>query len=272
MSSTHSLLLQNIRSLRKNIAELQILIKSSKSQPSFLCLTETWLSDNHTNHLFKNDGYNEPLTCNRQKKGGCCYYFKEGSSDGTAQKTQNNNKQILTTKNSGAVAIYITAVYMKSNAPVNDSLIALENQPIDVYLQPDDINILCGDVNFDHSREPSRKTDLQNSLSCFGLQRLNSNKPTSETEQNSSVIDVYSNKKFQIETLETSNTNHYTLTVPRIAIGTHEEKETNRYRNWNLLENPESKEKLSFLTLIELQKSKKYLKHRIYTHALNILT
>ena len=118
------------------------------------------------------------------------------------KKTQSNNIKILTTKNSGAVAIYVTAVYMKPNAPINDSLIALENHLSDIYLQPDHINILCG--NIDHIRESSRKTNLQNSLSCFGLQCLNSNKPTRETEQNSSVIDdVYSNKKFQVEVLET---------------------------------------------------------------------
>ena len=62
---------------------------------------------------------------------------------------------------------------MKPNAPVNDSLIALENHLSDINLQPDDTNILCGDVNIDHSRESSRKTNPQNSLSCFGLQCLN---------------------------------------------------------------------------------------------------
>ena len=71
--------------------------------------------------------------------------------------TQNNNIQILTAKNSGPIAIYITAVYMKPNVPENDSLIALGSHPSDIYLQPDDINILCGDVNIDHSRDPSRK-------------------------------------------------------------------------------------------------------------------
>ena len=121
-----------------------------------------------------------------------------------------------------------------------------------------DIIILCGNVNIDHIRESSRKTNLQNSLSCFGLQCLNSNKPTRETEQNSSVIGVvYSNKKFQVEILETSITDHHTLTVPRVAIGTQEDRKNTRYRNWNLLKNRESKEKLNFLTLIELQKSKK---------------
>ena len=168
MSSTHSLLFQNIRSLRKNIDELQILIKLLNLQSFFLCLTETLLSDNHANHLFKIDGYNEPLTCNRQQKGGGVGIIsKKGVVMEFHKKTQNNNIQILTAKNSGAVAIYLTAVYMKPNPPVNDSLIALENHLSDIYLQPDDINILCGDVYIDHIRESSRKTNLQNSLSCF---------------------------------------------------------------------------------------------------------
>ena len=67
---------------------------------------------------------------------------------------------------------------MKPNASVKDSLIPLENHPSDIYLQQDEKNILCGDVNIDHSRLSTRKTNFQNSLSCFGLQRLNSNKPT----------------------------------------------------------------------------------------------
>ena len=61
---------------------------------------------------------------------------------------------------------------MKPNAPVNDSLITLENHVSDILLQPDDINFLCADVNIDHSRESSRKTNLQHSLSCFDLQCL----------------------------------------------------------------------------------------------------
>ena len=35
---------------------------------------------------------------------------------------------------------------MKFNAPVNDSLVALKNHISYIYLQPDDINILCGEV------------------------------------------------------------------------------------------------------------------------------
>ena len=95
---------------------------------------------------------------------------------------------------------------MKPNAPVNPSLIALENHLSDIYLQPDDIKILCGDLNIDHSRESSRKTNLQNSFSCFGSQNWNSNKTTRETEHNSSVNDIVCfSKDFQMETLETSD-------------------------------------------------------------------
>ena len=88
---------------------------------------------------------------------------------------------------------------MKPKVHVNDYLIALENRICAFYLQPDEIYILCGDVKLDYSREAIRKTNLQNSLSCFGLQCLNSNKPTRETAQYISVIDVvYSNKNFQM--------------------------------------------------------------------------
>ena len=85
---------------------------------------------------------------------------------------------------------------MKPKALVNDSLIALENHLSAFYLKPDDIKNLSGDVNLDYSRESCGKTKLHYSRSCFGLQCLNSIKPTRETEQNSSVIDVvYSNKE-----------------------------------------------------------------------------
>ena len=88
---------------------------------------------------FKHDGYNEPLTCNRQQKGGgVAITSKKTVVMELHKKTQNDNIQILTAKNSGAVAIYITAVYMKPNAPENDCLISLENHLSDVYLQPDD--------------------------------------------------------------------------------------------------------------------------------------
>ena len=68
----------------------------------------------------------------------------------------------------------------------------------------------------------------------------------------------------------TSITDHYTLTVPRSAIGSQEERKTTRYRNCNLLKNRESKEELDFLTLTELQKSKKLFEtkgiHSCFVH------
>ena len=90
------------------------------------------------------------LTCSRQQKWNCCF-FKRNSDGRTAQK--NHKIQILGAKKSGANAIYITAVYIKPKAHVNDSLIKLETHLSDIYLQPDDINFLCSNANIDHSRE-----------------------------------------------------------------------------------------------------------------------
>ena len=105
------------------------------------------------------------------------------------------------------------------------------NHLSDFCLQPDDKKILCGDVNIDHSRESSRKTYLQNRLSCFGLECLNSNNQTRETEHHSSVIDVVYSKKIRTNTLETSITDHNTLTVPRVAIGSQQDRKTTGDRN-----------------------------------------
>ena len=57
------------------------------------------------------------------KGDGFAIISKKGVVTELHKKTQNNNIQFLTAKNSRAVAIYVTAVYMKPNAPVNDSSI-----------------------------------------------------------------------------------------------------------------------------------------------------
>ena len=66
------------------------------------------------------------------QKGGVAIISKKGAVMELHKITQNNNIQILTAKNSGAIAIYITTVYMKPNVPENDSLIALGNHPSDI--------------------------------------------------------------------------------------------------------------------------------------------
>ena len=107
LSLSHGLYLQNIRSLRKNINELQFLLKLMTSR------NETWLLDNHSNHLFKTDGCKEQLTCNfHQKRGGVPIISKKKVVTGLHKKTQINNIQVSTAKVSGAVAIYVMAAYM----------------------------------------------------------------------------------------------------------------------------------------------------------------
>ena len=102
LSLSHGLYLQNIRSLRKNIDELQTLLKLMTSR------TKTWLLDNHTNHLFNTDGCNEQLTCNvHQKRGGVPIISKKKVVTGLHKKTQINNIQVSTAKVSGAVATYV---------------------------------------------------------------------------------------------------------------------------------------------------------------------
>ena len=59
--------------------------------------------------------------------------------------------------------------------------------------------------------------------------------------------------------------------LPRLAVGTQEDRKTTCYRNCNLLQNLESKDKLDFLTLTELRKSKKVFERKdVHTYFENI--
>ena len=53
MSNCFQIMLQNIRSLTKNLDDLQVLLESLSEKPSAICLTETWLKEfHHTKSMF----------------------------------------------------------------------------------------------------------------------------------------------------------------------------------------------------------------------------
>ena len=70
-----SILNVNVRSLRKNLLNLEAFIYSLDVQPDVICLTETWLSetDEISNYLVTR--YNGFVATNRGSKGveSCCY-------------------------------------------------------------------------------------------------------------------------------------------------------------------------------------------------------
>ena len=73
MNTTQQVLLQNIRSIPKNIDELQVSLIQLNYLPSVIYCTETWLSPNQNFNIFKIEEY-QPLIekfCQRRGGGVC---------------------------------------------------------------------------------------------------------------------------------------------------------------------------------------------------------
>ena len=69
--SANKIILQNIRSIYKNLNEFELLMKQQESQLLAICLTETWLKDQSNTKCINLDGYQETATSNRNtSKGG----------------------------------------------------------------------------------------------------------------------------------------------------------------------------------------------------------
>ena len=65
-----SILNVNVRSLRKNLLNLEAFIYSLDVQPDVICLTETWLSETDEISSYIVTGYNGFVATNRGSKGG----------------------------------------------------------------------------------------------------------------------------------------------------------------------------------------------------------
>ena len=59
--------LQNIRSVSKNLDEFEVYINSMSQKPEVVCLTETLLNPSYNNNCFSLNGYQTIIACNRKK-------------------------------------------------------------------------------------------------------------------------------------------------------------------------------------------------------------
>ena len=56
-NKTLNILLQNIRSMRKNFDSFNVYLETLSIKPMIVCLTETWLNDRFNHSLFTLNGY-----------------------------------------------------------------------------------------------------------------------------------------------------------------------------------------------------------------------
>ena len=95
-------MLQNIRSIYKNLDQLQFLVNSLDSLTLAVCLTETWIYEEYDTACLQLDGYQKIGTVSRGVKGnrggGVGIFLKNKVKFETVSKYTSNECQILTLK------------------------------------------------------------------------------------------------------------------------------------------------------------------------------
>ena len=79
MNTTEQVLLQNIRSIPKNIDVFQVSLIQLNYLTSVICCTKTWLSPNQIFKIFKIKEYQPLIESSRKRRGAAvCFYIKRG--------------------------------------------------------------------------------------------------------------------------------------------------------------------------------------------------
>ena len=88
--------LQNIRSVSKNLEELEVYINSMSQKPEVVCLTETWLNPSYNNNCFSLNEYQTIIPSNREKRGGGVAFFLKININGQiVKKLETSSVQLL---------------------------------------------------------------------------------------------------------------------------------------------------------------------------------
>ena len=165
------ILLQNIRSIRKNFDEFNLLIVGFAIKPSAICLTEIWLADDGDTDCYQLPGYQKMITCNRKTKGGVVSIFvKNNIRWYLNSKFSNRHCQALTFRFMlNDINVSVTTIYVKTNTSINNFSENIQVYLDNIQLRPKERRFLCGDLNIDHSKpnnkEKAPKMDLRR-LTC----------------------------------------------------------------------------------------------------------
>ena len=102
--------------------------------------------------------------------------------------------------------------------------------------EPEQLHIVCGDFNIDHSSKSNKFTKLIDILSSYNLSDMSNAGYTRESAKSRTNIDVvYCSKKVETEIIKSAVTDHYTV---QIVFSDYVGKAVGKvYRDWTVLEN-----------------------------------
>ena len=197
-------MLQKIRSIYKNLDQLQILVNSLDSLPFAVCLTETWINEEYDTACLQLDGYQKIVTVSRG--------VKEIEEEELVNKYTINECQVLSLKFCyDNLKVFLTTINMKPNTSNENLSASLGNQVEKIFIPEDSMSVICGDFNINHDTVSSKLKTLQYDLLSFDLHYVENANCTRETETSNSCIDaVYSNVKNDLKVSPTTITDHYT--------------------------------------------------------------
>ena len=109
--------LQNIRSVSKNLDELEVYINSMSQKPEVICLTETWLIPSYNNNCFSLNGYQTIISSNRKKEVEMLHSSKKNNINcQIVKKLETNSVQLLTVAiKTIKEQIWFSSIYMPPN-------------------------------------------------------------------------------------------------------------------------------------------------------------
>ena len=227
-------------------------MKQQESQPLAICLTETWLKDQSNTKCINPDGYQEIATSNHNtsNEGGFGILVRMDSQQTIIKKFGCTSIQILTENQHKKWQKFflLTVIYIKPNTSRNEISETIQMFFEELNPEPEQLHIVCGDFNIDHSSKNFKLTKLKDNFSSYNLSNMSNVGYTRESAKSRTNIDVvYCSKTVEIEIIKSAVTDHYTV---QIVFSDYVEKtvplRNNVYRDWTVLENHLISEKMVF--------------------------
>ena len=120
----NNILLQNIKSIYKNLNHFEVFLAQQETQPLAICLTETWLKDDSNIKCLSLSSYQLLDTSNRQiGRGGVAIFVREGVVKAVLQKFSSRKCQLLTIKierKNYDNDLVLTVIYLKPNTSLSE--------------------------------------------------------------------------------------------------------------------------------------------------------
>ena len=276
--------LQNFRSVSKNLVEFEVYKNSMSQKPEVVCLTETWLNPSYNNNCFSLNGYQTIIASNRKKRGGgVAFFLKNNINCQIVQKLETNSVQLLTVAiKTIKEEIWFSCTYMPPNCTNEANFLTVERYLDSLMVHPETKHVLCGNFNDNFSINSKKAESLKSLLAGNGLSISNNNDPTRLSNGRGTLIDaIFSNFFIETKVKSTSITDLHTVEGSFDLNGSPEKYyKALKSRNWHNLDNPITRERLendlryqfevhrSSLELLPIDKAFKNF-HELLTEALN---